>query len=140
MMEKRSDVKFYCCHNPFRDAVPNKLVDHLMKWGNRVMWLKGRPEQYFKKVDACITDVGSSFFFNAIRAKKPVLCLLHRKRVPIKLGTFGLFGRSIQLFISDNGMAYRLGQFLDSPMTDYIPTKYIESEQKPNDPLVWEER
>jgi hypothetical protein len=139
-MEKRKNTEFLWCHDDTRDAVPNEMIKHLAALNDNVEWVIDRPESYFKKVDACMTDVGSSFFFNAIRAGKPVLCLHHIKRVPFKLGTAHLLGRCVQLWQLKSDFERILNEFLDSPMKDYIPTKYIEAEQRPNDPLVWEER
>jgi len=140
VMEELKDIKFYWCHDKSRDAVPNKLIGRLLALGkySNVKWVSGRSEKYFDKVDACMTDVGSSFFFNAIRARKPVLCLHHIRNVPFKRGTMEMFGDCIKFFNSE--LKYELWKFVTSKMIDYIPHNYIRTEQEPNDPLVWEER
>ncbi|MFH1623606.1 MAG: hypothetical protein ABID54_00430 [Pseudomonadota bacterium] len=135
------------CHDPRLDREkPNLMVRHFESETSdmkRMRWVKRSKQKYFREADAIVVDVGSTAFFEAIGAGKPVLCLYHEKSIPLKVGVKDLFGNCLQSFSTVEEGVLKLKCFLQSGrlFEDYTPHDFLAQElENPNESLIWEEK
>ena len=128
-----SKYKVLWCQDPRMDRRRNPILSFVADAyrEGRIEWIKDRAPRWLDKTDMALTDVGSAFFFEAINAGKPTLCLYHKPTAaPLKPGTERLFGSCLQSFSNREELWTKLTSFLEGdPKNCYVPWKYVNRER-----------
>lgn len=134
--------KVLWCHNPALDRVYNPMVRVLEENDEPfIKWVKKTPASYFGQVDLVITDVGSTLFFEAIWARKPIFCLYHEQSLSMKEGAKEMFNDSLKSFNDTTSIDTVLHNALSENLIQYLPVDFLLKEAGfPNAKLIWKEQ